>query len=200
MINQNWIYLGTALNLLGASTYIRDVLRGKARPNLASWAVLSISPMIAFASMIYQHVGFRQSLMTFMVGFTPLLITISGLMSKHPKWKIVKGDIFCVSLAVVGIILWLSTDQPNLAIVFSILADSLGFMPTLIKSFHHPDTESPYLFLLGSINSFIALAIITKWDFQHLAFPVYITIADIVALLLIHFQLGPKIKSHLKTL
>lgn len=190
MINQNFIYIGTLLNLIGCGLYIRETLRGKTSPNRVTWFVLSIAPMVAFASMMSQGVGFRQSLMTFIVGFSPFLIFISSFLTKHASWKINRFDIICGALALLGLVLWILTDEANIAILLAVAADFLAFLPTLVKSFAHPDSESWELFGLGVINGAIALLIITKWDFAHAAFPLYLFAADFLAVLFIRFKAG----------
>lgn len=196
MINENWIFLGALLSLVGGLSYVRDILRGKARPNLVTWYIFALAPMIAFASMISQGVGFRQSLLTFMVGFNPLLIALTGtFFTKHPKWKITRFDLSCGALSLVGLALWGITREGNLAIVFSLAADILAFLPTIVKAYRYPDTESPWLFMYGLVNSVIAMLIITTWDFAHAAFPVYIFAACVTAIVLIYFRLGDHVRA-----
>ncbi|MFZ1248857.1 MAG: hypothetical protein WAQ24_00885 [Candidatus Saccharimonadales bacterium] len=195
MIDQNWIYLGAALNLVGTGMYIRDVLNGTAKPNRVTWAILGFAPMLAFGAMITQGVGFRQSLMTFVVGLSPLLVIISTFFTKHPAWKIQRFDLYCGGLSLVGLLLWLITKEGNAAITFAILADGLAFLPTLVKGYKYPESESKWLFLLGFVNGLIAVLIIQHWDYAHGAFPVYLLTVDAIAVLFIWFKLGPKIRS-----
>lgn len=193
MINQNFIYLGSLLNLIGSGIYIRDTLRGKTRPNRVSWFVLAIAPLVAFAAMISQGIGFRQSLMTFTIGLSPLLIFISSFVTKYASWRIRPFDLACGGLALAGLGLWGITRVGNLAILFGLLADLLAFLPTLVKAFAHPETESWQLFGLAFFNGAIALLIINRWDFAHAAFPIYLFIADLIMVLLARFRLGLKI-------
>jgi hypothetical protein len=154
---------------------------------------------VAFASMMSQGVGFRQSLMTFIVGFSPFLIFISSFLSKHATWMINKFDIICGALALCGLALWMITRVGNIAIVLAIAADLLAFLPTLVKSFSYPETESWELFGLGLVNGAIALLIITDWNFAHVAFPLYLFLADLTAVLFIRLRLGVRILHIMKT-
>jgi hypothetical protein len=153
---------------------------------------LSFAPLLAFAAMLAQGVSFRESVFTLTVGVSPLIVFSSTFFSKHPKWKITKFDLTCGVLSIIGFILWVIIGEGNVAIVFSILADGLAFLPTLVKAFRYPETEEPYLFILGVIAGIIALAIITTFDFKHVAFPLYILAADSVAVLFIYFKVGKR--------
>jgi hypothetical protein len=190
MIDQNWVFLAVAINLVGAVIYAYSVVRGKTRPNRVTWFILSFAPLLAFAAMIFQGVSFRESVFTLETGISPLIIFISTFFARQPKWEITKFDLVCGALSIVGFMLWIILKEGNIAISFAIAADGLAFLPTLVKAFRYPETESPYAFMMGVVAAIIALAIITKWNFEHVAFPMYILIADVLATLFIYFKLG----------
>lgn len=190
MIDQNWVFLAVAINVVGACIYAYSVVRGKTRPNRVTWFILSFAPLLAFAAMISQGVSFRESVFTLETGISPLIIFASTFFSKQPKWKITRFDLVCGALSIVGFSLWLILKEGNIAIIFALIADGLAFLPTLVKAFKYPETESPYAFIMGAIAAIIALAILTTWDFKHVAFPLYILIADILATLFIYFKIG----------
>ncbi len=190
MIDQNWVFLAVAINLVGAIIYAYTVVNGKTQPNRVTWFILSFAPLLAFAAMMFQGVSFRESIFTLATGISPLIIFISTFFAKQPKWEITKFDLTCGALSIAGFLLWIILKEGNVAITFAILADGLAFLPTLVKAFRHPETESPYAFMMGTVAALIALAILTTYDFKHLAFPAYILIADMSATLFIYFKLG----------
>lgn len=198
MIHENWAYVAAVINVLGTLTYVVDVFRGKARPNRVTWGVLTVAPMIAFASMLSQGVSFAQSIMTFSVGFSPFLIFVSSYLVKHPAWQLKKFDIVCGLLSILGLLLWWVTGEGNVAIVFSILADGLAFLPTLVKSYFHPHTESPWTFMASEMATIMGLMTVTKWNFEHVGFQLYILVANIAAIAFIYFKLGLKISGRRK--
>lgn len=193
MIDQNWVFLAVAINLVGAIIYAYTVVKGETRPNRVTWFILSFAPILAFAAMMTQGVSFKESVFTLETGISPLIIFVSTFFAKQPKWEITKFDLFCGALSILGFILWIILKEGNIAIIFAIAADGLAFLPTLVKAFRYPETESPYAFIMGTVAALIAIAIITTYDFKHLAFPVYILIADILAVLFIYFKLGKRI-------
>jgi hypothetical protein len=78
-----------------------------------------------------------------MVGFNPFLTFLTSFVNKKAYWKITRLDLACGVLAIGGLVLWKMTDTPNLAISFGILADAIAGIPTVIKSFQEPETETP---------------------------------------------------------
>lgn len=192
MLNENFVYVGVVLSFLGALSYLVDTLKGKAKPNKVSWFVWALAPLIAFGATVQQGVGVR-SLLTFMVGFNPLLIFLASFVNKKAYWKITTLNLACGALAIAGLVLWLITDIPNLAIFFGILADGIAAIPTVIKSYKDPETENPNVFLGSGIAALITLLTIKVWNFEQFAFPVYILGICALLYVFIKFKVGKKL-------
>lgn len=190
MINENWVFLGAALNLIGSGTYVFHTIQGKTKPNRVTWFLWALAPLIAFSAMLGEGVSFKAALMTFMVGFGPLMVFIASFVNKKSVWQISRFDLICGALSLVGIGLWAVTREGNMAILFSVLADGLALLPTLVKSWREPETESYLVFMNGALSAGITLLVIKTYDFQHLAFPVYIFIVCALLFVLIRFKLG----------
>lgn len=193
MLDEKFIFLGVLINFIGSLSYLRSTLKGETKPNKVTWFLWAIVPMIAFNAQLKQNVGLL-ALPTFMAGFNPALIFIASFINKKAKWQIGKTDIACGILSVIGIILWLSTNNPNLAILFAILADGLAATPTIIKSYKFPETENAAAFVVAASSAIIALLTVKSWKFENVAFLIYIIVICTILSLLIHFQLGRKIQ------
>ena len=189
MINSNFVIIGVILQVLGSWSYFLDTIKGRVKPNKVSWLLWSIAPLIAFAAMIKQGVGIT-TLATFVVGFVPLVIFIASFVNKEAKWEIGKLDIICGLLSVAGLSLWLITKVGNIAIFFSIVADGLAAVPTIVKSYRYPETENSTVFFFGVINSVIALLALSKWNFQSYGFPLYLLFLNFILTGLIKFKWG----------
>ena len=155
------------------------------------WA---LAPLIAFAAEIKEGVGI-QSLMTFGVGFSPLLIFLASFVNKKSVWKLRRFDFICGALALFGLLLWYITKNGNLAIFFGILADGAAATPTLLKSYRFPETENYHVYLTAVISATITLLTIDIWNFAHFGFPLYILILCTTFVLLIKFRMGENIAS-----
>jgi hypothetical protein len=192
MIHENFVILGAIINLLGGISYIKDTIQGKIKPNRISWGIWALAVMIAFSAEVSQGVGI-QSLATFMVGFTPLMIFLASFVNKKSYWKITKFDMFCGAISILGLILWQATKIGNIAILMSIFADLMAGIPTLVKSYKYPETENWIEFMSSFISISIAMLTFKTWTFAYYAFPAYIFLYDLTAVMLIRFKLGKKI-------
>ena len=151
MINVNWIYLGTAIGALGTAVYLRDTLRGTTKPNRVTWLLWAVAPLLAAAVELDEGVGLR-ALPTFMIGFMPLLVFAASFHNPVAVWKIRRIDYACGAMSVVGTVVWLVTRNGVLAISAAILADFLAGVPTVMKSWTHPETETVYSYI-GAVIS-----------------------------------------------
>jgi hypothetical protein len=193
MLNPNFAIVGALINLVGSASYISDTLRGKVKPNRVTWGLWAVSSFIAFAAEVKQGVGI-QSIMTFMVGFSPLLIFIASFWNKKAYWKLGKFDLACGSFSVLALVLWYVTKVGNVAIIFSILADLSAGLPTLIKSYKFPETENYIEFATSFTSAILTLLTFNDWSFKNYGFPLYIFAYDLIAFSLIKFKLGKRMK------
>ena len=82
-----------------------------------------------------------------MVGFMPLLVFVASFHNPESVWKIRRFDYACGLMSVVGTVVWLVTRNGVLAISAAIVADFLAGVPTLMKSWTHPETETVHTYV-----------------------------------------------------
>lgn len=193
MLNVNFILIGVALQFLTGIGYAFDTIKGKVKPNRVSWFLWMLAPGIAFFAEIKQGVGL-QSLMTFIVGFVPLMILLASFVNKKSYWKIGKLDIVCGIFSLIGLALWVITQTGTIAILFSILADALAGMPTIIKAYKDPESEGALVFWAGVIMAGITILTITHWTIAESAFPIYIFLINLTIASLVSFKIGKLVK------
>ncbi|MCL4415711.1 MAG: hypothetical protein M1365_03270 [Actinobacteria bacterium] len=189
MINENFVILGTLMGTIGGLSYLVYTIQGKVKPNRVTYLFWALAPLIAFAAQIKEGVGI-QSLFTFSAGFLPLMVFLASFFNKKAEWKITKFDLICGCLSLIGLSLWALTQIGNLAIFFSIIADGLAGVPTVIKSFKHPETESGWNYLTASISSVVVLLTITNWTFASYSFSIYLFTINFIIFIFAQFKFG----------
>lgn len=192
MINSNFVIVGTLIRAWGSIAYLIDTVKGKIKPNRVSFLLWSIAPFIAFAAQIRQGVGI-ESLMTFSTGFLPLMIFIASFVNKKAEWKVTRFDLVCGFLSIVGLILWLITKVGNVAIFFSIMADGLAAVPTIVKAYKYPDTELGWPWIATAFGVVLTLLTISKWTFANSGFIIYIFLVNTLIFTLIQFRIGERL-------
>jgi hypothetical protein len=193
MINQHFVILGVLIGFAGNMTYVISTLRGKTRPNRVSWFMWTLAPLIAFAAELNEGVGI-QSLTTFMAGACPLLVLIASFVNRKSVWQLTKFDFLCGVLSLLGLTLWLLTRHGDIAIIFSIAADAMAAMPTIIKSYTHPESEGWINYLSAAIAAGITLLTIKQWTFAAYGFPLYLMLVCLLLTALVRFRLGVRLR------
>jgi hypothetical protein len=184
VIDERFVLLGAALVTIGGVSYLIETLAGRNQPNKVTWLLWGLAPLMAFAAQVSEGVGIA-AVATFAVGFMPLVIFAASFVNPRSEWRLTPFDMVCGVLSVLGLLLWAVTSDGNLAIVFAIIADLLAAIPTLIKSWNNPKTESGTLFWLGIVNGAIGLLIVDTWSFENYAFIAYIMLINVLLATLI---------------
>jgi len=159
---QYLVFVGAAVNLFGIISYVRETLRGKTKPNKVTWLMWSIAPLIATAAALADGVKWSV-LPVFMAGFGPLLVLITSFINKNSYWKLEKFDYLCGLCSALALILWAITKNPAIAIIFSIASDGFAAIPTLIKSWRHPETENINPYTAGVFSALTSFTAIKIW-------------------------------------
>jgi len=192
VLSSGFVVLGTIIGAVGSIAYLIDTVKGKVKPNRVSFLLWSIAPCIAFAAQIQQEVGL-ESLMTLNTGFLPLLTFIASFASKKAEWKLMKFDLVCGALSILGLVLWQITKVGNIAIAFSILGDSLAAVPTLVKSYKYPDTEIAWPWIAAPVGIVLTLLTLKQLTFANSGFIIYILLVNTLIFSLVQFRVGEKL-------
>jgi hypothetical protein len=79
-----------------------------------------------------------------------------------------------------GIVLWLITDNPNLAILFALSADLMASVPTIIKCYTHPESESWVAYGISAVGFGLGVLAIQTFTFENYAFIIYAFLTQVL--------------------
>jgi hypothetical protein len=80
----------------------------------------------------------------------------------------------------------------NVAIFFSIVADGLAAIPTIVKAYHYPDTELAWPWIATVFGVILTLLTLTTLNFANSGFILYILVVNVLIYVLVQFRLGEK--------
>lgn len=173
MLPDYFAIIGAIIASLGGLYYLYETVTGKSQPNRVSWLLWGLLPMVVFVAQRFQGVE-GLSWISFAAGFTPLLIVVASFLNKKAYWQTKPLDYVLMVAAVTGIGLWFITDDPNLAILLVLIADFLAGIPTIIKAFQRPETESWIAYALSTAGFGIGVFSIQVFNFENAAFAIYL--------------------------
>lgn len=169
------VFIGVALQVAGISAYIRDTMRGKTKPNKVSWLIWGAAPLIASIAAFTD--GVRWAVFPiFIDGITALLVFFASLLNPESYWKLEKFDYICGVCSLFAIILWQITKEPLVAVIFSILSYLFAGIPTFVKAWKFPETESVGVYFVGFLNALSCFFAFKMFSFSEMAFPIYLVV------------------------
>lgn len=89
-----------------------------------------------------------------------------------------KLDIFCLLASAVGVVGWIVTSNPEVALYFNIFAGFCGYIPTLKKTYLYPHTENTAHWVLCALAAICSLLSISVWSVFAASLPIYLLICD----------------------
>lgn len=155
--------------------YIKEIIAGRARPNKMTFLMWSIAPIIAGTAAVFRGATWP-AVPVFVAGFWPLATLLAAMWVRKSYWKLNKSDYAFGIFSALALILWLVTDEPNVAIAFAILSDWFAANPTLVKAWKYPETESAWTYLASSFSGLTGVFAAESFSFAEIAFPAYLFI------------------------
>lgn len=184
---EHWLVIVSALiSILGAFVYIRDTLHGKTKPNRVSWSMWAAAPLIGTAAAIYSDADFWATARVFLAGFMPLLVFLASFINKSSYWELTKFDLLCGAFSVLALIVWAAIDAPRAAILLAATGDGFASLPTIIKAWKFPETETSTTYLASFVSLVLVLPSIPVWNIENSAFQVYLLAVNTLLLIAVY--------------
>ena len=169
------MFIGIAINAFFTLRFAYYTLKGLVKPNRVTWFIWTPGPLLAFFGQLAAQSG-PEKWLTFSAGALPFAVFIASFLNKKAYWKIDAFDIACGVIAIIGLILWQITTHAYIAVVFGILADFIGALPTFRKAFIAPHSESATPYITGALSGLLTLLTIKTFSFENVAFSLYFLI------------------------
>jgi hypothetical protein len=159
------------VGLTACPIYVHDILRGTARPNRATWWIITLVGCVIAAS--YWESGGRATIWIALAYiFSPFVIAVLSIKYGDGQWQTL--DRLCCLGAVISVGMWWITSSALAALSISIVVDLLGLLPTFVKAYSKPLTESKVAWGIAALASFINILAIERWNFAIAAYPLYL--------------------------
>ena len=167
--------LAVVFFLAAAPPYILDTVRGKTKPERATWFIWSVLGVIAFISQV--SLGAQWSLV--FAGLDALGSVITFLLSIKfgvGGWTLL--DRVALVIAAAGVVISLIAHEPVVALLGVILADVSGTALTIRKTFLKPNTETTISWLLVGTGALTGVLAVGKLDWALILYPAYLMFAN----------------------
>jgi hypothetical protein len=82
--------------------------------------------------------------------------------------------------------LYIITHNLGISILFAISSDTLASVPTMVKSWKFPETESGWIYFCALVSNTIGLFTVAAWSFSVSAFGISIVLQCVIILFFIY--------------
>ncbi len=177
-----FIVISSALALTSPFFYIQSILKGVTKPHRTTRFVVLLITVLSTVSLYASHdrVAFWLSLVSMLQA-----IPIFFLSLRYGMGGWARTDIACLVIALIGIVLWRTTSNPILGLYSAIIADFVGYIPAIIKTWRFPHTESWIFFSFDTVAGIFSTLAVATWTSSQYAYPLYIFAINFLMVLLI---------------
>ncbi|MBI4225460.1 MAG: hypothetical protein HY617_04005 [Candidatus Sungbacteria bacterium] len=165
------------LALISLLFYGYAILYKGKEPVKASWIIWTIVDLGFFFSMYEKH-AVNGQIVGGAVG--TCIILILALRYGSLAWKPLHT--YCLAVSVIGVILWKISHDSLYGIWASLIANSIGCLPTFDSAWQHPEREDKLAWAIGWFGSLCAIAAIPHVTWEDAAQPVSFFITQSTAL------------------
>lgn len=172
--------------LAGFIPYFIDIRRGKTHPHILSWTGWGFVTAIGSVAMISEGFTWGVSIVA-ANSVSCFSVAIYSLVKKVGVFKTSAFDYLFFILGIIGIILWQIYENPDIAISFAILADLSFGIPTIIKVWKDPKSETLFPWVFFALAGITGLVAVSYVSYTEVAYPIYLAVFDSSVALLIFF-------------
>jgi len=175
--------LGIAAGVISTAAYIpyfASILKGRTRPNRATWWIWAVLGIIICAS--YWSVGARS---TFWYTLPIGMVTTALLSLKYGVGGWTPFDRLCLGGAAAGLLLWWVSGIPFTALAVGMIIDMIGYFPTMRKIWGGSGSEDRLTWAMFLAAAVLNVAAIDKWTLEIAFYPLYIVVFNALVLALI---------------
>ncbi len=176
--------LSSLVVVIGGIPYLVDIHKKRVHPHVLSWIGWAFITALGASAMLAEGSTWAVAIL---LANTLLCVSISvyAVIKKVGVWSTGIHDFIFFGLGILGLVLWQTLDLPILAIVCAILADLFFGLPTIIKTFKDPASETIFVWLTASVSGLLSLFAVRNFMFAEAGYPLYLLIYDTIMLLLV---------------
>jgi len=155
--------------------YFNAIFRGSTRPHAFSWLIWAVISSIGFMAQMTEGSGAGSWACGF-GSFGCYVIFIIALFKGERN--IQRNDWIILGVALSAIPLWVMTKTPVWSVVLVCIIDTLGYFPTLRKSWAKPYEESAGAYILLSLCHLFALLAIEHYTISTWLYPAVLVLSN----------------------
>ena len=169
---QSLVIVSALLLLWGGYAYLRDTLAGRTKPNRVTWFLWALAPLVSFGAAFSADADNWASVRVLVGGVVPAVIFLGSFVNKNSYWRLTRFDWLCGGLSLTALLFWQFANSPLIAVLLATAANTFASIPTFIKAWNFPETESRLIFVTGFLSAILIIPAIPVWTIANSAFQI----------------------------
>ena len=176
--------IASIVSVISFIPYLISIFKGETKPSSASWWTWTILMFIAVISSWAGGAPWQILLLPSWLCISQLVVSILSIKYGDNDWDLLNK--LYIGGAIIGLLLWVLTGNPLLALGFSIVADLFASIPNFRHVFFNPEQEDRFAWTLGWLAAFFEILAIKNWTFASSAWPIYFILNMTVVLFFLY--------------
>lgn len=159
--------------------YAVDIIKGRAKP-ARSTRILFL--LLILVTLVVQSREFTSWVLLLTIGELATQVMLFGLGMKHGMGGLARLDVVCYIAFAISLAAYLLTRNATLSLTLLVLTDSIAFLPTIVKIWRDPTSDTWVFFVVGGVAAAAASLLARSTNsYTELLFPTYIFIVNALA-------------------
>jgi len=168
-------FLSVACMALSRALYISSVFRGATRPHAFSWLIWTVISVIGFAAQASEGAGPG----SWARGFSALTCLALALLGYfRGERHITRGDRLSLAAALAAVPIWMITRTPLWSVLIICVIDTVGYFPTVRKSWNRPNEELASSYFISTLCSFFSLFAMENYTLSTWLYPALLVFSN----------------------
>lgn len=146
--------LAVLMMVCSRGNYFRSIFQGKTKPHAFSWFIWGTISSIGFAAQVAEGAGPGSWARGFAAATCFILVVVALMRGKN---NIKRSDWVTFAVSLAAIPLWVATKTPVWSVILVCIIDTLGYYPTVRKSWEKPDEEAAISYIFSACGAFFSI-------------------------------------------
>lgn len=177
-----WIVGTLILSVISPIFYSKSIFARKSKPHKVTRLIVWLASVSGMLAVIHSNNGAGKIFAAIFLARATYLLILASMYGVGGASKLDKS---CLAIGIVALLMYAVTRNGLLAITFGVLSDLIGYIPTFVKTWHEPTSESPTFFAIEGLASLLGVLAIRQLRVD-IILPVYFVLCSATVVTLIY--------------
>ena len=177
-----WIVGSLILALISPIFYSKSIFAHKAKPHKVTRLIVWLASLAGILAVLHSNNLSGKIFAAIFLARASYLLVLAVMYGVGGASRL---DRLCLVIGILALVIYVVTGSGLLAVSFGVLSDLIGYIPTFVKTWRDPTTESPTFFVFEGLSAFLGALAVGQLRVD-IILPVYFVLCCVVVVALIY--------------